>query len=84
MLFLFGTKQRVRRNELTLYLIETPLNALQTEQTKIRQLLQELPDQGLLCLHMEKYDISDHTLVDVTSNSVVLCINMKVCLYNYS
>ena len=26
---------------------------LQTEQTLIRQLLQELPDQGLLCLLME-------------------------------
>ena len=29
-----------------------PLTFLQTEQTQIRQLLQELPDQGLLCLLM--------------------------------
>ena len=29
-----------------------PLTFLQTEQTHIRQLLQELPDQGLLCLLM--------------------------------
>ena len=35
---------------ITLYLIETPFNTLQTEQTQISQLLYELPDQGLLCL----------------------------------
>ena len=29
------------------------LTLLQTEQTQIRQLLQELPDQSLLCLLME-------------------------------
>ena len=57
---------------------------MQTEQTQIRQLLEELPDQGLLCLLMEKYDISDPTLVDLTINFFVLCANMKTYLYNYS
>ena len=33
------------------------LMLLQTEQAQIRQLLQELPDQGLLCLLMEKWYI---------------------------
>ena len=37
----------------THYLIETLLTVLQTEQTQIRQLLKELPDQGLLCLLMK-------------------------------
>ena len=46
---------KLLRKYLTLYLIETPFMLLQTEQTQthIRQLLQELPDQGLLCLLME-------------------------------
>ena len=39
---------------LTLYLIETPFNTFaQTEQTQTRQLLQKLPDHGLLCLLIE-------------------------------
>ena len=46
---------------------------MQTEQTQIRQLLQELPDQGLLCLLME-CDISCPTLVDLTSNFFVIYI----------
>ena len=37
---------------LTLYLIETLLTLLETKQTQIRQLLWELPNQGLLCLLM--------------------------------
>ena len=56
---------------------------LQKEQTQIRQLLLELPDQGLLCLLL-KYDISDPTQVVLTSNFFVLCTNMNVYLYNYS
>ena len=43
---------------------------LQTEQNQIRQLLLELPDQGLLC--MIRYD---PTLVELTSNFYVLCAN---------
>ena len=31
-----------------------------------------------------KYDISDPTLVDLTSNFFVLCTTMKIYLYNYS
>ena len=38
---------------------------VQTVQTQIRQLLQELPDLDLLCLW--KYDRSDPILVDMTS-----------------
>ena len=44
---------------------------------------EELPNQGLLCL-LRKYDISDPTLVDLTSNFFVLCTNMKIYLYDYS
>ena len=36
---------------------------LQTEQIQIRQLLQELPDQGLLCLLMEIWYILTYTSV---------------------
>ena len=46
---------------LTFYLIETPLMLLQTEQTRIRQLIQELPDHGLLCLLMEIWYIWSYT-----------------------
>ena len=60
---------------LTLYLIETFLRLLQTEQTQIRQLLS---DQGNLCLLL-KYDTSDPTQVNLTNKT-----NMKVYLYNYS
>ena len=35
-------------------------------------------------VYLWKYDISDPTLVDLTSNSFVLCTNVKVHLYNYS
>ena len=52
---------------------------LQTEQTQIRQLLLELPDQGPVDLH-----ISVGTLVNLTSNFFVLCTNLKDYLYNYS
>ena len=45
-----SAKWIVSGHHLTFYLIETPLNAFANEQTQIRQLLQELPDQGLLCL----------------------------------
>ena len=38
---------------LTLYLIETPFNTLQTGQTSFKQLLYMLSDQGQLCLFME-------------------------------
>ena len=31
-----------------------------------------------------KYDISDHTLVDRTSNFFFLCTDIKICLYNNS
>ena len=34
--------------------------------------------------YMMKYDKSDPTQVDLTSNFFVLCTNMKVYLYNYS
>ena len=50
---------------------------LQTEQTQIRQLLQELHDQGLPCLLL-KYDVSDPTLVELINNFFALCTNMKV------
>ena len=56
---------------------------LQTEQTQIRQLLQDLPDQGLLCLLL-KYDVSDPTLVELTNNFFAPCTNMEVNLYNNS
>ena len=49
---------------LTLYLIETLFNAFANRAD---------PDQGLLCLLMEKYDISDLTLVDPIRNFFVLC-----------
>ena len=60
-------------------LIETPLTLLQTEQTQIRQLLQgsTLFAYG----NMIRYDL---TLVDLTSNFIVLCTNVNVYLYNYS
>ena len=38
---------------LSTIIIETLLMPLQTEQTQIRQLSKELPDQGLLCLLIE-------------------------------
>ena len=40
---------------LTLNLLETILACLQTEQAQIRKLLWKLPDQGVLCLLMEKW-----------------------------
>ena len=50
-----GTVSQIRK--LTVYQSFTSLRQLltflRTEQTQIRQLLQELPDQGLLCLLME-------------------------------
>ena len=48
---------------------------LQTEQTQIRQLLLELPDQGLLFAYGI---ISDPTPVDLIDNFFVLCTNIKV------
>ena len=55
-----------------LYLI---LTLLQKEQTQIRQLLQELPDQSTPFAYG---NISDRVLVDLTNNFFVLCTNMKV------
>ena len=52
---------------LTLYLMRRLLTLLQTEQIQIRQLLKELPDQGLLCL-LWKYD----ALVNLTKKFFVL------------
>ena len=61
---------------LTLYPIETPL---QTEQTQIRQPYKScLIRVYSVCLW--KYDISEPTLVDLTSNFFVLCTNVKVYL----
>ena len=65
---------------LTLYLIERPFNAF-ANRADPDQL--ELQDEGQLCLIKWKYDISDPTLADLTSNFFVLCTNMKVYLYNY-
>ena len=67
---------------LALYLIETPLNAFADRADPGQAVLQELPDQGLLCIW--KYNISDPTLVDLTSNFFVLCTITNVYLYNYS
>ena len=50
---------------------------LQTEQTQTRQLLQELPDQ-VYSVCFWNCDISDPTLVDLTSNFFVLCTKVKV------
>ena len=41
------------KSKLSLNVIEMLLILLHLEQNQIRQLLKELPDQGLLCLHME-------------------------------
>ena len=61
-------------------LIET---LLQREQTQIRQLFQELPDQGLLVFAIGNMIRCDHTQVDLPSNFFALCTNVKVYLYNY-
>ena len=46
------------------------------------------PDKAALirvyCVCLWKYDISDPTLVDLTSNFFVPFTNMKVYLYNFS
>ena len=74
---------------LTLYLIETHVNTFANRADPDQdQAAHGLPDQGLFCLLLEiqMYDLSDPTLVDLTSNFSVLCTNMKVCLpvYKYS
>ena len=65
----------MHKSLLTFYPIETPFNAFVNRAA--------LPDQGLLCLLMEKYDIFDPTLVYLTSYFFVLC-TMKIYLYDYS
>ena len=65
---------------LTLYLIDTPYNAFANKADLDQAALLRV---NSVCLW--KYDISDPTLMDLTSNCfVLLCINMKVYLYNYS
>ena len=44
--------------------------------------LEELAKHGISCLW--KCNLSNPILVDLTSNSFVLCTNMKNYLYNYS
>ena len=61
----------------TLYLIETFLTHLQTEQTQIRQLLLALFAYGIMIRY-------DPTLVDLTSNVFVLRTNVNIYLYDYS
>ena len=64
-----------------LFLIETPFNAFAN---RVDPDQAQLPDQDLLLFPLRKYDISDPTQVDLTSNFIALCANMKVYLYNYS
>ena len=65
-----------------LYLIEMPFKAFANRANPDQAAL--LPDQGLLCLLMEIWYISDLTQVDLTSIFFVLCTNMNFYLYNYS
>ena len=53
---------------LTLYLIETHVNTF-ANRADPDQAAHELPDQGLFCLLLEiqMYDLSDPTLLDLTS-----------------
>ena len=66
--------------EIILDLIEI---LLQREQTQIRQLLKELPDQGLLMFAIGNMIICDPTQVDLPNDFFALCTNVKVYLYNY-
>ena len=66
----------IRKNSLVNHFLI--LRLLQTEQTQISCMIRVY----FVCLW--KYDISDPTLVDMTTNFSVLCSNMKVYLYNYS
>ena len=60
----------------TLYTCRCLLKLLQTKQTQLRQVLQELSDEGLLWLFMENV-ISDPIQMDLISNFFVLCTNVK-------
>ena len=61
---------------LTLYLIEKPFNAF------VNRAVSDQIRVYYNCLW--KYDISDPTLVDLTSNIFVLYTNINIYLYNYS
>ena len=61
--------------ELTLYLNETRFNAFANKADQDQAALARVYS---ICLW--KYDLSDPTLVDLTSNFFVLCTNMKVYL----
>ena len=65
---------------LTHYLVETPFNAfVNRADNSCKSCLIRVYS---VCLW--KYDISNLTLVDLTSNLIVLCTNMKIYSYNYS
>ena len=82
-----GKKKEIR-HQLTIYLIETPFNAFVNRADTDQQLLQSGSScKSLIRVYsvcLWKYDTSGPTLVDLTSNFLNLCTNMKVYLYNYS
>ena len=68
---------------LTTYLIETPFNVFSNIGDPDQAALMSCLIRGYsVCLW--KYDISDPTKVDLTSNFFVLCTNMKVYIIIHS
>ena len=61
------------------YLIETPFNAFAN-----RADLNQAAPTRVYSICLWKYDTANPTHMNLTSNSFVLCTNMKVYLYNYS
>ena len=70
---------------LTLYLIETSLDAFANRADPDKAALIRAAWSGSTLFAERNYDISDPTQVDLPSNFFVnKCTNMKVYLYNYS